>query len=481
LGTYGWEYNNRAHQAITWYPNGNILRLFYETDDKKFLIIDYSYENGKPKQKNQSIEPAFFNENHKKAKGPFDSTLVGKQLLYHENGKVKEERCYTLTLQKDNTLKNEMCGPEIFYDETGKEIKRIEHNAKCEYGCDEVPRIGVEKLLADIKAYKNKIRTRSLVRLPVVGKIASINQSSKEIEIAYKPGFALNTGDLVCCLVDDQVVSFECKNNNNGTGRFQLKEDKSKKYSSISNDTEPRFYKKNEIKYDDSLKSWSKAKAGDVKVIGGIEFVYIPGGEYFQNDYKNPKTGINKKMVAFWMTKYEVTLGEFLKYCYEDNIKLPDNNTGFILNSTYPVNIGSHLGDATAFCSWFEIKHGVKTELPDLHEWEYAARGGTSTPYYWGNGKISDYCWYKKNSGGKLHPAGQKKPNAFGLYDMIGNAWEWCRPYDLRGGSCRSDEADLQYGTSYVINYEYLDDLGDKGYINKTGQGTSFRMIIRVP
>lgn len=88
-------------------------------------------------------------------------------------------------------------------------------------------------------------------------------------------------------------------------------------------------------------------------------------------------------------------------------------------------------------------KNGYR--LPTEAEWEYACRGETATDYYWGNNSIGDYSWYSSNSGRQTHPVAQKLPNAYGLYDMSGNVWEWCND---RYGSYSSGAATNPTGPS---------------------------------
>jgi formylglycine-generating enzyme required for sulfatase activity len=87
--------------------------------------------------------------------------------------------------------------------------------------------------------------------------------------------------------------------------------------------------------------------------------------------------------------------------------------------------------DAQAYCAWLGEQTGEVYALPTEAQWEHACRAGTSTHWCHGDDEagLSEYAWYSANAEGRLHPVAAKRPNAWDLYDLHGNVWEWCEDW----------------------------------------------------
>jgi formylglycine-generating enzyme required for sulfatase activity len=154
---------------------------------------------------------------------------------------------------------------------------------------------------------------------------------------------------------------------------------------------------------------------------------------------------------SFALGKYDVTRREYAAFvrktgypagdgCGHDGEKwnkqmgVTWQNPGFSQTERDPVVCVSWQ-DARAYVSWLnrKVRRRVSTSgdglyrLPSESEWEYAARAGTTTRFWWGDDDRSaaGHAWYKANSGEQSHPVGSKPANAFGLYDMAGDVWQW--------------------------------------------------------
>jgi formylglycine-generating enzyme required for sulfatase activity len=96
---------------------------------------------------------------------------------------------------------------------------------------------------------------------------------------------------------------------------------------------------------------------------------------------------------------------------------------------------------AVEFCRWLRLKTGRPYRLPSEAEWEYACRAGSATAYCSGDdaAKLGDYAWFEDSADERIHCVKLKKPNAWGLYDMHGNALEWCHDlYDPMAYTARA-------------------------------------------
>ncbi|HEU19923.1 MAG TPA: formylglycine-generating enzyme family protein [Deltaproteobacteria bacterium] len=205
--------------------------------------------------------------------------------------------------------------------------------------------------------------------------------------------------------------------------------------------------------------------------------ILIPAGEFIMGgEAAKNETPIHKvHLDAYCIGKYEVTFEEYELYCRETGYNLPVDPRVFLqpdpsmIGPKMPV-INVARGEAERFCQWLSEKTGKNYRLPTEAEWEKAARGGLNEKEYpWGDeepwanrvyranygpGLNQEFVW-KKDGYAYTAPVGTYPPNGYGLHDVAGNVWEWCRDW---------------YDAAY---YE------KSPYRNPMGPDTGFRGVIR--
>jgi len=222
--------------------------------------------------------------------------------------------------------------------------------------------------------------------------------------------------------------------------------------------------------------------------------------DLFKNEHPQHRVRITK---PFYLGTYHVTRGQFRQFVkdsgyktdaekgvgskgafgwnaekekFDHNEKYSWRNAGFEQTDEHPV-VNVSWNDAVAFCKWLSKKESKTYRLPTEAEWEYACRAGTTTRYYSGDdpetlvkvGNMADAAFKAKFPNWKYTikandgyvftaPVGKFKPNAFALYDMHGNAWQWCADW---------------YGAEYYPASPVDDPTGpDSGYVRVLRSGS---------
>jgi formylglycine-generating enzyme required for sulfatase activity len=162
-----------------------------------------------------------------------------------------------------------------------------------------------------------------------------------------------------------------------------------------------------------------------VSIPAGFFKIGSPAGEKGRSKYEVPQHTVN--VPAFFMGKFEVTQEQYQQVMGE--------NPSYFQGAKRPVEQVSW-DDAVEFCEKLSQKTGRTYRLPSEAEWEYAARAGTTTPFHFGEAITTELANYNGNYTYASAPKGKCRkqttevgifpPNAFGLYDMHGNVWEWC-------------------------------------------------------
>ncbi|WP_417033551.1 formylglycine-generating enzyme family protein [Dolichospermum planctonicum] len=216
-----------------------------------------------------------------------------------------------------------------------------------------------------------------------------------------------------------------------------------------------------------------------------LDMVQIPGGSFMmgsptsekgRRESESPQHQVN--VPGFSMGKFVVTQEQYQQ--------IMGNNPSSFSGAKRPVEQVSW-NDAVEFCQKLSEKTGREYRLPSEAEWEYACRGGTTTPFHFGETITTDLANYngtytyasepKGKNLGQTTDVGSFPPNAFGLYDMHGNVWEWCQddwhddyidaPKDGSVWTSRSGDGKMLRGGSWFnapegcrSAYRYYDDAG---------------------
>jgi formylglycine-generating enzyme required for sulfatase activity len=202
----------------------------------------------------------------------------------------------------------------------------------------------------------------------------------------------------------------------------------------------------------------------------GLLYAWIPPGSFLMGCSSGDEECFSEETPAhqvtisqgFWMGQTEVTVR-----AYEVFAGIPQPDSGGLTDATQPTRepgeampiVDVTWDEAHDYCKW------AGGRLPTEAEWEYAARAGSAQPRY---EALDQIAWYQKNSDDSIHEVSQKRANRFGLFDMLGNAWEWVNDW---------------YDGSYYSRSPSLDPAGPKGgtmHVLRGGSWMNTANLLRV-
>lgn len=181
-----------------------------------------------------------------------------------------------------------------------------------------------------------------------------------------------------------------------------------------------------------------------------LSFAPIPGG-----------TLGGDSVAPFYLSATEVSWEMYLALVFEaEDAEQAESIDGFARPSKPYISMDRGFGQrsepvisislrgAQTFCEWLTRHTGRLHRLPTEQEWEFAARAGKSSTWSTGEDEagLDSHAWYARNSGGRTRPVGSGEPNAFGLYDVHGNAAEWVSEGWLVGGAFNDAATELAFG-----------------------------------
>ena len=323
----------------------------------------------------------------------------------------------------------------------------------------------IQNLLNEaIESYKNQEFSKAIAALDVVLKLEPNSEKAKEMKSLCQSG------------LEFQKVEEERKRRI--AEESERKRREAEQIAAEQRRAEVERKRLEETKKHDLSIPGTEAGERKIVIVNDVEFAFrwCPPGTFTMGSaewtyrefglWDNEKPHRVTLTKGFWMMETEVTQKQWKSVMGN----LP--NCGF--NGDYlPVERVSWY-DCLEFCRMCS-RLGLSVQLPTEAQWEYACRAGTASAY---SGQLDEIAWYSSNSNKKTHPVGTKKPNAWGLYDMLGNVLEWCADcFDdypsgsvtdptgpvngakrvFRGGSWRSEAQNCrsEYRTSNTPDYRF--------------------------
>lgn len=192
-------------------------------------------------------------------------------------------------------------------------------------------------------------------------------------------------------------------------------------------------------------------------------FVEVPGGAFEMGNDGGKTNEIPAHEVTlkdYSISETEITVAQYRLFCKETLKNMPEAPSWGWKDNHPIVNVTWF--DATYYCIWLSKKLNKDVKLPTEAQWEYAARAARNKKYnHSGGDKMILLGWSRINADHVTHAVAEKTPNRLGIYDMNGNAWEWCSDW----------YSDIYYSESLSVNPENT-DFGDKKY--KVARGGSW-------
>lgn len=267
---------------------------------------------------------------------------------------------------------------------------------------------------------------RSLFPPPANFMIVSF--SSSTVSLSWNDNSTVETGFVIEQSIDSlSYVAIDSTAANGTSKTISGFFDSSKTYSF-------RILAKNSI----NKSGYSNAEA---RTLGN--WVFVSGGTFLMGrngEFRDERPIHNVVLSNYYISKYEVTVKDYRKFTTATNRTFPVPPSWGWNDDAPMVKVSWY--DAKEYCTWLDSTSSKGVRLPTEAEWEYAARGGKNSQKfaYSGSNSVEEVAWYYFNASGRTYNSGLKKPNELGIFDMSGNAWEWCA--DWQGSYSSSIQRD---------------------------------------